>query len=151
MLATRIAPALLLALALPFAASAQVGVQLYNGSWVAESFGNDLVGGTEESEFFSVFGMPQGLLCNAGNPVCKITSTPVSAVAGDFLAIGTICTPITKFGTPTRPAKGGTNAYRDRRRPKARLVLRRPALAHRPVALLRARRRHHRRRVPLRH
>ncbi len=101
----------LLLLLFPIAASAQIGVQLYNGSWVAEAFGNDLATNgvaTDGSALFSVFGMPQGQLCNPGNPRCSFQKTPVSAIGGKFFAIGTLCTPLAAFGTPTRPAKGAT-------------------------------------------
>lgn len=108
MLAVRLLVATLLALALPFAASAQVGVQMYNGSWIADSFGNDNIGGTQESQYFEILGMPQGILCNPGQPRCPFSSTPVSTPGGMFSALGTICTPISAFGTPTRPAKGAT-------------------------------------------
>ena len=49
-------------------------------------------------------------LCNAGQPLCPFNSTPVFSVGGDFAALGTMCTPLAAFGTPTRPAKGLTKS-----------------------------------------
>ena len=55
------------------------GVKLYQGSWIAESFGNDRVNiGTEESQYFEVLGIPQGINCHPIAPLCHITSTPVT-------------------------------------------------------------------------
>jgi hypothetical protein len=107
MLGIRLAAVALLSIGLMAAPAAQAANQLYQGSWVAESFGNDLVGGTGASEFFSVFGMPQGILCNAGAPRCPLASTPVSAPGGNFSALGDTCTPYTVWN-PSRPAKGAT-------------------------------------------
>lgn len=109
MLAIRLFAIGLLALGLTAAPAAQAANQLYQGSWVAESFGNDQVAGTLESEFFSVFGMPQGILCNPGFPLCNFASTPVTAVpGGNFSARGLGgCTPYTKWKA-SRPVKGAT-------------------------------------------
>ncbi len=49
---------------------------LYKGAWIAESFGNDKVGGTDASEFFQFYAAPQGILCNPREPVCPLLSTP---------------------------------------------------------------------------
>ncbi len=104
---------------------AQAGVQMYNGSWVAESFGNDrvkatLTGGTHDgtgaSEFFSVFGMPQGILCNPGIPRCNFAASPTSmGVFQPNPKNPANCIPLTKttgtggpWTTSVRPAKGGT-------------------------------------------
>ena len=55
------------------------GVKLYNGAWIAESFGNDKVGiGTEASAFFEALGIPQGILCHPAAPLCDFSSTPVT-------------------------------------------------------------------------
>ena len=54
MLAIRLFAIGLLALGLTAAPAAQAANQLYQGSWVAESFGNDQVAGTLESEFLSL-------------------------------------------------------------------------------------------------
>lgn len=96
----------LLALAVGISAPA-AAQKMYTGSWVAESFGNDLVGGTGESAVFSVFAMPQGVLCNPGAPRCSFASTPVSTPGGSFSALGDFCTPYTVWN-PSRPAKGAT-------------------------------------------
>jgi hypothetical protein len=107
MLAIRLFAIGLLALGLTAAPAAQAANQLYKGSWFVDSFGNDNFGGTGESEFFSVFAMPQGVLCNPGQPRCPLASTPTSGM-GKFDPLGTVCTPVSKFGAGTRPAKGAT-------------------------------------------
>jgi hypothetical protein len=93
-------------LSLCCAASAGAGTLMYQGKWVSESFGNDVIGGATESEFFSVLANPLGVKCNPGIPVCKFASTPVDN-KGNFRALGPYCTPYTVFG-PSRPAKGQT-------------------------------------------
>ncbi len=96
-----------IALALP----AQAANQQYVGSLVIESFGNDVVGGTGASEFFSAFGVPLGNQCNPGNPRCPITSTPVTPTMGGgkvFNPLGLSCVPIGYFGVTARPGKGAT-------------------------------------------
>ena len=106
------------------ATSAQAGLQLYNGSWVAESFGNDRVAatasgthmGTDASEFFSFFGMPQGVLCNPGIPRCSFAASPTSkGVFQPNPKNPAACVPLTKtigtggpWTTSVRPAKGAT-------------------------------------------
>ena len=111
---------LLLLIPLVLASSARAGVKLYQGSWVAESFGNDRTmgtGGQPESDLFSVFGMPQGLQCHPGQPRCPFSQTPVSVsgtmglTPAQFDPLGAYCAPNSAFGlAPTRPAKGGTAA-----------------------------------------
>jgi hypothetical protein len=87
---------------------------LYKGTWIAESFGNDKVGGTDASEFFSVYAAPQGNLCNPVNPRCAFSSTPVAytttgpGTAKTFNPLGPLCTPL----TGPRPVKGGTVSAR---------------------------------------
>ena len=103
--------AILLAVAMVFGEPSQAANQQYQGSLVIESFGNDKVGGTGASEFFSVFGMPQGIQCNPFQPRCPLASTPVSTTMGgakEFAPLGTVCVPIGYFGVTARPAKGGT-------------------------------------------
>lgn len=85
-------------------ASAQ---KMYTGKWTAESFGNDLVGGSNESQYFSAFGMPQGVLCNPYQPKCPMSSTPVDAT-GNFNPLGPNCANLSLFPPGTRPVKGGT-------------------------------------------
>jgi hypothetical protein len=101
----------LLVLGLGVVPAAHAANQLYKGSWVAHSFGNDFAKGTgthdPESNYFSVFGMPQGVLCNAGQPRCPLASTPVSTPGGNFSALGNFCTPVTAWKA-SRPAKGAT-------------------------------------------
>jgi hypothetical protein len=106
--ATAFLAAILVALLAPAAYAAN---QLYQGSLVIESFGNDKVGGTGASEFFSVFGMPQGIQCNPGQPRCNFASTPVAVTMDGMKAfdpLGNTCVPIGYFGVATRPAKGTT-------------------------------------------
>jgi hypothetical protein len=88
------------------------GGQIYEGSWIAESFGNDKVGiGTEESQYFEVAGIPQGVQCHPNAPLCAISSTPFALTAGNVLTVwnpvGPFCRPLTA-GEQPRPAKGGT-------------------------------------------
>jgi len=93
------------AIALGWAATSHAENQQYEGSLVIESFGNDAPG------VFSVFGMPQGLECNPGQPRCPFASTPVTAtMAGGkvFRPQGKACAPIAYFGATMRPAKGAT-------------------------------------------
>jgi hypothetical protein len=109
MLSARFIATFLLALAVVIGVgpSARAANQLYQGSWVADSFGNDLTGGTDESQWFSAFAMPQGILCNPGQPRCPAASTPVSTLGGNFSALGTQCTPVAAWKA-SRPAKGAT-------------------------------------------
>src|SRR5262245_29572052 len=112
MLAARhiaLAAAVILA-ALGVAATAEAANQQYQGSLVIESFGNDVVG---PGIPFSVFGMPQGVQCNPGQPQCNLASTPVTTtmMGGKvFAPLGKACVPIGFFGVTKRPAKGGTAA-----------------------------------------
>jgi hypothetical protein len=99
--------------ALALAASAQAANQQYVGSLVIESFGNDVVGGAGPSQFFSVFGMPQGLQCNPAQPRCPAASTPVAGMGTTmdpfvFRPLATQCAPIAYFGVTQRPANGAT-------------------------------------------
>jgi hypothetical protein len=109
MLAIRLFSIGILALGVVASTGAQAANQLYQGAWLADSFGNDNVGiGTEESLYFEVLGMPQGVLCNAGQPLCNFASTPVTGPAGAFSARGLGgCTPYTAWKA-SRPAKGAT-------------------------------------------
>jgi hypothetical protein len=93
------------------------GVKLYQGSWIAESFGNDRVNiGTEESQYFEVLGIPQGINCHPIAPLCHITSTPVTTTGNTtapgangtaWNPLGPGCRPLTA-GEKPRPAKNGT-------------------------------------------
>ena len=98
-------------LALALFSNTEVSAQtLYKGSWIAESFGNDKVGGTGDSEFFSIYAAPAGIQCNAGNPFCPFDSTPVAytttglGTMKEFNPLGPLCTPL----TGPRPLKGAT-------------------------------------------
>ncbi len=83
------------------------GMALYEGRWIAESFGNDRVNiGTEESQYFEVLGIPQGINCHDIAPLCDITSTP-STGAGAWNPLGPSCRPLTALEKP-RPAKNET-------------------------------------------
>ena len=58
---------------------AVAGKALYQGEWIAESFGNDRVGiGTLESLYFEALGIPQAILCHPAAPLCDFASTPVT-------------------------------------------------------------------------
>jgi hypothetical protein len=98
------------------------GTQLYQGSWIAESFGNDKVNiGTKESKYFEALGIPQGINCHGKAPLCNISSTPVTTTGcvttptdtcpgpngTKFNPLGPGCRPLTA-GEKPRPAKGGT-------------------------------------------
>jgi hypothetical protein len=97
--------------ALGVAATSHAENQQYQGSLVIESFGNDVaVPGTPPIPF-SVFGMPQGVQCNPGQPRCQFASTPVTTTmmgAKVFAPLGNVCVPIGYFGVGVRPAKGAT-------------------------------------------
>jgi hypothetical protein len=85
------------------------GTKLYQGSWIAESFGNDKVGGTGDSQYFSVLGIPQGQFCAQSAPLCDLTSTPVTTLYNGtkWAPLGPDCRPLTA-GEKPRPPKGGT-------------------------------------------
>lgn len=90
------------------------GSKLYQGAWIAESFGNDKVGiGTEASAYFSADGIPAGLKCHPNAPLCDFSSTPVTtAGAGtQWAPLGPGCRALTAGELP-RPAKGGTTPAR---------------------------------------
>jgi hypothetical protein len=92
------------------AATSRAENQQYQGSLVIDSFGNDVVA---PGVPFSVFGMPQGIQCNPGQPQCPFSSTPVTVTmmgAKAFAPLGLSCVPINYFGVGTRPAKGATPA-----------------------------------------
>jgi hypothetical protein len=87
------------------------GTKLYNGSWIAESFGNDKAGiGTEASQYFSALGIPQNQNCHPSAPVCSFSSTPVTT-GGAWGPLGPNCRALTAGEMP-RPAKGGTSPPR---------------------------------------
>jgi hypothetical protein len=66
----------LLAFTLVAAPAAWAGVQMYHGSWIAQSFGNDNTTGVEtESNAWAVFAVPQGNLCNNLVPRCPFSQT----------------------------------------------------------------------------
>ncbi len=113
---TRLLAAGVASCALAMATSAQAANQLFNASWMTKSFGNEREGGTGESEFYSVFGMPQGVACNPNQPRCDFESTPTDG-NGNFNPLGgsidmaLFCAPWYNFdgmGTAVRPAKGDT-------------------------------------------
>jgi len=99
----RAAATLFTAIAAGVAATSDAANQQYEGSLIIESRGNDLL------PTFFVFGMPQGVQCNPGRPLCPFTYTPVNLTMSGGKVInplGTLCTPISYFGVKTRPAKG---------------------------------------------
>ncbi|MCH8891566.1 MAG: hypothetical protein IH827_10905, partial [Myxococcales bacterium] len=98
------------------ATPAQAGEQLFDGSWIVKSFGNERTDGTAESAVYSVWAMPQGILCNPQQPRCPFVSTPTDG-AGSFNVLGgsrdraLFCAPWANWqgmGTTARPAKGET-------------------------------------------
>ena len=95
---------------------ARAGNQLFEASWSVKALGNEIKGGTGESEFYSAVGIPQGVQCNAKHPRCGFESTPTDG-SGNFSPQGLghasittpYCRPWSQFGGATaRPAKGGT-------------------------------------------
>jgi hypothetical protein len=110
------------------AATAQAGTQLFEGSWSVKSFGNECRDATDptpgpycgngysESEFYSAFGIPQGIQCNPNQPRCPFASTPTDgsgnfAPLGGSLSYAMYCAPWLNWqglGTTARPAKGAT-------------------------------------------
>jgi hypothetical protein len=116
---SRLVGVTLITLMLVVFASTELSAQtLYKGRWIAESFGNDLLtpGGVESSEFFSLYAVPHGFICNGLQPLCDFDETPVihTGPAGnpgplwEFNPVGEDCQPITIFGTSVRPGPGGT-------------------------------------------
>jgi hypothetical protein len=98
-------------------ATAQAGNQLFEGSWSIKAFGNERTGGTDESEFYSAFGLPQGIQCNPNQPRCPFESTPTDGT-GNWAPLGghpdyaLFCAPWYNwrgFGTSVRP--GGPRSY----------------------------------------
>jgi len=99
------------------ASSSQAGTRMYEGSWIAESFGNDRVNiGTKESQYFEVAGIPIGANCHPDAPRCALTSTPVTTTGSPtnpglngtlWHPLGPGCRPLTA-GEKPRPAKNGT-------------------------------------------
>jgi hypothetical protein len=101
------------------AATARAGNQLFEGSWSVKAFGNERTGGTDESEFYSAFGLPQGIQCNPNQPRCPYESTPTDG-AGNWAPLGgnqqyaLFCAPWYNWlgnGTSMRPHRGGTSSY----------------------------------------
>jgi hypothetical protein len=106
----------LLSVGIGAATTAQAGNQLFEGSWTVKAKGNERTGGSGESEFYSAFGMPQGILCHPNQPRCPFESTPTDGV-GRFAQLGGSqsqalhCAPWSNwrgYGTTARPAKGET-------------------------------------------
>ncbi len=96
------------------AVTARAGNQLFEGSWTVKAFGNERTGGTGESEFYSVFGLPQGIQCNPNQPRCPYESTPTDgsgnfAPLGGYVEYGLFCAPWYNWrgnGTSMRPRNG---------------------------------------------
>ena len=106
----------LLSVGISAATTAQAGNQLFEGSWLVRSFGNDRTGGTGDSEFYQAIGIPAGIQCLTVQPRCPLASTPTDGV-GNFAPLGgsqaraLFCLPFYNFGgkgTTARPAKYGT-------------------------------------------
>jgi hypothetical protein len=118
----------LLSVGIAVATTAQAGNQLFEGSWTVKAFGNECSdygqttfaphcgGGESESQYYSGFGMPQGIACNPNQPRCPFASTPTDG-AGEFAPLGgaqtsaQYCAPWANWqgnGATARPAKGST-------------------------------------------
>ena len=106
----------LLSVGISPATTAQAGNQLFEGSWTVKAFGNEITGGTGDSEFYEAIGIPQGIQCNPRQPRCPFVSTPTDG-AGSFNVLGgsrdraLFCAPWANWqgmGTTARPAKGST-------------------------------------------
>jgi hypothetical protein len=106
------------------ASIAQAGSQLFEASWTVKALGNEIMGGTGESEFYSAFGIPVGIQCNPNHPRCPFDSTPTDG-SGDFAPLGgywaaqAYCAPWLDWqgqGTAARPAKGETATSANGRR-----------------------------------
>jgi hypothetical protein len=85
------------------------GTQLYEGSWTVKAFGNEITGGTGDSEFYEAIGIPLGIQCNPNQPRCPYQSTPTDGL-GNFSRLGGSkfqglhCTPYSVFyGDTKRP------------------------------------------------
>jgi hypothetical protein len=98
------------------ATTAHAGNQLFEASWNTKSFGNELSGGTGASEYYTAFGIPGGIQCNANQPRCPFVSTPTDG-GGSFAPLGgsqdmaKYCAPWANWGgggATARPAKGYT-------------------------------------------
>ncbi len=107
----------LLSVGITAATTARAGNQLFTAEWFTFSFGNELTGGVDPSEFYSGFGIPLGTQCNPRQPRCPFASTPVASLYGDFAPLGgsqqqvLYCSPWYNWqgmGTNVRPAKGAT-------------------------------------------
>jgi hypothetical protein len=70
-----------IAILLLCAPSAHAGTQLFEGAWSVKAHGNDRTGGTNESQFYSAFGLPQGIQCNPRQPRCNFSETPTDGRA----------------------------------------------------------------------
>jgi hypothetical protein len=90
---------------------------MYQGSWIAQSFGNDNTTGPEtESAQWQVYGMPLGRLCNVWQPRCSFSKTgasvgtatsPPPLTPKQWDPRAPFCVPLDAWGLPgTRPAKG---------------------------------------------
>jgi len=110
------------------ARTARAGSQLFDASWTVKSFGNECYKAdptpgphcngitTGEFRFYQAYGMPQGILCNPGQPRCPFESTPTDGF-GQFSPLGGSafqalhCAPWFDWyggGATMRPAKGQT-------------------------------------------
>ena len=107
----------LLSVGIAAATTAQAGLQLFEASWTIKAFGNELTGGSAPSDFYSAWGIPQGVQCNPYAPRCSSDLTPTTGM-GKFNPVGgtvggmtPYCAPWSNWrglGTTARPAKGGT-------------------------------------------
>ncbi len=96
-------------------ASAQAGIQLYEGSWTIKAFGNDRTTVSGEPVVKTGWGIPLGIQCNAAEPRCEFASTPTKRTStlgggweGTFWPNGEYCTPLTQIGAGFRPDHFGS-------------------------------------------
>ena len=121
----------LLGVGMSVATTAKAGSQLFEASWTVKAFGNECSKAdkspgphcpqnpgqaTGEFEFYAVYRMPQGLLCNRYQPRCPFASTPTDG-SGNFAVLGGSifnvlhCAPWANWrgsGTTARPPRGAT-------------------------------------------
>ena len=125
------------------ATAAQAGNQLFTATWSVGSFGNECDGRgstpyctvtTGDYGIYQNWPMPQGFLCNPGQPRCPYVSTPVDgtpnaspvfAPLGGSQNAALYCTPYTIF---TSGYEGGSNG-----RPEKGNTVFSPAKAFRPI------------------
>jgi hypothetical protein len=128
----------LLSVGITAATTAQAGVQLFTAEWYTESFGNECLATTGNTQFYTtmgsaphctrftpdftryaITGIPMGYQCNNLNPRCPISSTPTTGMGKFHPLAGPKnptqpsqfnCAALSTYGSgiTVRPAKGAT-------------------------------------------